>query len=147
MKRIFVVLALLLAVGCDDSKIIIVKDGEFGQTGLLTNRGATVHHLGLDVLGADRLKQYSSAINFLDGANVVVDLGRSDENAQNDLAQFNADYDNFVKSLNTTGVYEGRTIICVQRSVTYAPPASCGRIIQPGELSALWNELFPAASS
>lgn len=146
MKRIFVVLALLLAVGCNDQEIIIIKDGEFGQTGFLASRGAVVHHLGLNVLGADRLKQYASAIQFTDGTNVIIDLGRSDESAQNSLEQFNADYDNFVKSLSVTGPYEGRVIICVQRSVTYAPPASCGRIIQPTELPALYDTLFPAAS-
>ena len=146
MKRVFVVLALLLAVGCNDQEMIVVKDGKFDQTGFLTNRGAVVHHLGLNVLGADRLKQYASAINFIDGTYVIVDLGRSDESAQNSLEQFNADYDSFIKSLNTTDAYDGRQIICVQRSVTYAPPASCGRIIQPGELTALYDQWFPGTA-
>ncbi|MGI9284401.1 MAG: hypothetical protein ACR2P1_03375 [Pseudomonadales bacterium] len=150
MKRIFVALALLLAVGCDDQKIIIIKDGQFGQLGLLVNRGAIVHYLGLDVLGADRLQSYTNMVNNTDGEKVVVDIGRSDENAQNSLEQFNTDYDNFVKSLPVTGVYEGREIICIQRSVTYAPPASCGRIVQAvgtsAPVSALWDELFPPAS-
>lgn len=147
MKRIFVVLALLFAVGCDDQKIIIVKDGKFEQTGFLTSRGATVHHFGLDVLGADTLEQYASAINFTDGTNVIVDIGRSDESSQNSLEQFNADYDSFIKSLNITGPYEGRKITCVQRSTVYAPPASCVTIIQPSELPALYDTLFPAAAS
>ncbi len=147
MKRLFVVLALLVAAGCNDQNIVIVKDGKFDQTRLLSSRGAVVHHLGLDVLGADRLKQYSSAINFIDGTNVIVDIGRSDEAAQTAIDQFNADYDNFVKSLNVTGAYEGRVIICVQRSATYAPPASCGRIIQPGELGPLFDQLFPATAT
>ncbi len=147
MKRVFVVLALLLAVGCNDQEIIIVKDGNFDQTRLLASRGAVVHHMGLSVLGADRLKQYASAINFMDGTNVIVDLGRSDESSQNSLEQFNADYDSFIKSLNVTGPYEGRVITCVQRSAVYAPPPSCGRIIQPGDLPGLWNQLFPAAAT
>ena len=147
MKRIFVVLALLLAVGCDDQRIVIVKDGIFGQTGLLTSRGATVHHLGLDVLGADLLKQYTGAINFSDATNIVIDIGRSDESAGNSLEQFNADYDSFIKSLSITGPYEGRKITCVQRSAVYAPPASCGAIIQPGELDALYDTLFPATAT
>ncbi|MGI9295515.1 MAG: hypothetical protein ACR2PS_16165, partial [Pseudomonadales bacterium] len=70
----------------------------------------------------------------------------SDEAAGNSVEQFNTDFDNFVKSLPITGAYEGRTIICVQRTATYAPPASCGRIIQASELNALYDELFPEAS-
>ncbi len=146
MKRIFVVLALLLAVGCDDQRIIIVKDGKFAQTGILTNRGATVHRSGLDVLGADRPKQYASAINFTDGTSVMIDIGRSIESAQNSLEQFNADYDISLKSLHITEPCEGRKITCVQRSTVHAGPAACGTIIQPGELSALYDTPFPATA-
>ncbi len=143
MKKILVVLAMVLVVGCDEDRIVIVKDGVFNQTAMLASNGLTVHHLGLDALEVKNAKKYVETINFLNAATVVLDLGRTDLARGTPIDQFNADFDELVQGLPVVDAYAGRTIVCVQRDATYTPPASCGSIIQPSELPALYASLFP----
>lgn len=137
MKRVLAIMALILATGCDDQQLIVVKDGEFGQTRFLSANGIVVHHIGLYELTVGTLKHYAGSVNFTDGGTVIIDLGRTDEAQGTSLEQFHAAYADFMASLIA---YDGRNFICVQRSEVFTPP--CDNIIFPSELNALYDSLI-----